>query len=323
MSTVNCEACNELREYAPDFVQNGVTDTVAASLKNNTGLNPSLTSLHKNCEDLNDANDCYIGRMVNELPAYDVCDWKQFMSKLLPNLYEILKALIASMCGLWTQMDRIWCWLHNMTDTPQSYSISAYQDDDPTKPAINGFRIADGVIMRSGGDMDTPIRVSCIGNVAYVVGSLSFNGNMPTDYTNGETLPWSYLQQGSAAIQNKAGQYWGADGVSSTEPLIWEIQFKKCQLGFKEFFGAARLHPYSDGDFQMNIYLFGKGQTVPPDYSRKMINGSYPDGSYRFNPVDDDMMLMQVRLQNTRVGLSNVTPRGNINVIACPANWKC
>ena len=176
MSTVNCESCADLREYAPDFIQNGVTDTVAASLKNNTGLNPTLSSLHKNCPDLNDANDCLIGRMANEIAAYDVCDWKEFMGKLLPNQYEMLKAIIAGDCGQWENISKIWCWLHNITDTPQEYSIGAYEDNDPTKPAINGFRIAQGVKMRSGGDMDFPITVSCIGNVAYTIGSLDTLG---------------------------------------------------------------------------------------------------------------------------------------------------
>lgn len=107
MSTINCDSCANLREYAPEFVQNGVTDTVAASLKNNTGFNPALTVTRDDCEDLNDANDCLIGRMQDEVEAYDVCDWKEFMSKLLPNQYELLKAIIANDCGQWAMLDRL------------------------------------------------------------------------------------------------------------------------------------------------------------------------------------------------------------------------
>lgn len=105
MSKINCDACSNLREYAPGFVQNGVTDVTAASLKNNTGLNPNLSVQHKNCEDLNDINDCLIGRMPQELEGYDVCDWKEYMGKFLPNLYESEKAQIASACGLWTRTE--------------------------------------------------------------------------------------------------------------------------------------------------------------------------------------------------------------------------
>lgn len=105
MSTINCDSCADLREYAPEFVQNGVTSRVSTSLKNNTGFNPSLSVLHKNCEDLNDANDCLIGRLPQELAGYDVCEWKEFMGKLLPNQYEMLKALIASDCGQWAKIE--------------------------------------------------------------------------------------------------------------------------------------------------------------------------------------------------------------------------
>ena len=104
MSKISCDACVELKENAPEFVMNGVTDDVAASLRNDTGFNPKLTVTHNNCQDLNDANDCLIGRMDNELEAYEVCDWKEYMHKLMPNMYEILKAMIAGDCGQWDQI---------------------------------------------------------------------------------------------------------------------------------------------------------------------------------------------------------------------------
>ena len=103
MSNIDCGACNDLREYAPHFVQNGITDTECNSLKNDTGLNPSLATLQTDCEDLNDVNDCLVGRMDGELEAYEVCDWKKFMHKFIPNLYETIKGIICSICGLWTK----------------------------------------------------------------------------------------------------------------------------------------------------------------------------------------------------------------------------
>lgn len=114
MSNISCDACNNLREYAPNFVQNGVTDDVCASLENNTGLNPGLTVLHDNCEDLHDVNDCLIGRMTDEVEAYDICDWKDFTKKFLGNLYETLKALICSMCGLWARVDTLCAAIANL-----------------------------------------------------------------------------------------------------------------------------------------------------------------------------------------------------------------
>lgn len=104
MAVVNCDACNDLRTDAPDFVANGVTSAVCESLHENTGFNPNLTVLHEDEEDLHLANDCLIGNMTGEIEAYDTCDWKEFMKKLLPNLYETLKAIICSIGGLWNKL---------------------------------------------------------------------------------------------------------------------------------------------------------------------------------------------------------------------------
>lgn len=104
MSQIDCAACSNLQTDAPAFVQNGVTNTICNSLKNDTGFNPNLTTLHNNCEDLNDANDCLIGRMDAELEAYDVCDWREYMHKYVGNEYELNKALICSDCGQWTNI---------------------------------------------------------------------------------------------------------------------------------------------------------------------------------------------------------------------------
>ncbi len=101
-NNIDCSACSDLREFAPDFVQNGVTTRVCNSLKNDTGFNPSLTTLHTDCEDLDTANDCLIGMMAKEVEAYDVCDWKEFARKFIPNLHQLTKAEICAICGLWT-----------------------------------------------------------------------------------------------------------------------------------------------------------------------------------------------------------------------------
>jgi len=107
MSVIACDACNNLREYAPNFVQNGTNEEVCTSLMNNTGLNPGLTVLHNNCDDLHDVNDCLIGRMTDELEAYDVCDWKDYEKKHNSNLYELLKAIICSDCGQWSKLSAL------------------------------------------------------------------------------------------------------------------------------------------------------------------------------------------------------------------------
>lgn len=98
----NCEACEELRQDAPSLICNGFDDEMCASLQNNTGLSPS--SGNDDCEDLNNLNDCLVGNMESEVDMYEVCDWKSFMKKFIPNLWTVLKAIICAICGLWNNI---------------------------------------------------------------------------------------------------------------------------------------------------------------------------------------------------------------------------
>ena len=103
MADYNCEACDALRQTDPNLVVNGLTDTECASLGNNTGLNPSAG--HDDCEDLNNLNDCLVKNMENEINSYNVCSWKTYMKSLVNNLWTVLKAIICTICGLWTKVD--------------------------------------------------------------------------------------------------------------------------------------------------------------------------------------------------------------------------
>lgn len=102
-----CTACGVLKEYAPNFVKNGITDKECKSLQKDTGLNPDLKELHKNCEDLNDMLDCLLNSLQDKLPAYSVCDWKAYMKELTNNLHTIQKSMICSECGQWAKLHEI------------------------------------------------------------------------------------------------------------------------------------------------------------------------------------------------------------------------
>lgn len=100
-----CDACNDLKDYAPGFMLNGVTEATCNSLIANTGLNPSLSVAHKNCEDLKDMADCLLGALVEKLPAYDECTLKDFIAQLAPNTYNAVYAIVCSQCGLWQRIE--------------------------------------------------------------------------------------------------------------------------------------------------------------------------------------------------------------------------
>lgn len=106
MANTNCSACDDLRQVDPNLLINGLGDTECASLQNNTGLVP--TSGNDDCEDLHNLNDCLVGNMATEVDAYDVCDWKTFMKKFIPNVWTTLKGIICAICGLWTNITNLW-----------------------------------------------------------------------------------------------------------------------------------------------------------------------------------------------------------------------
>lgn len=110
MAEVYCEACQTLRENVPELVTSGFTDEMVTSLKNDTGLKPSVGN--NDCTDLNNLNDCLIGNMPAELQKFDVCDWKEFMEQYASNDWTNNKAIISAICGIWEQIWAIWACLN-------------------------------------------------------------------------------------------------------------------------------------------------------------------------------------------------------------------
>lgn len=102
-----CESCEQLKEYAANFIINGITEKECDSLKKDTGLNPNLSVLHTNCEDLNDLNDCLLGALKHTLEKQSVCDWQAFTNQLMENLQLLTKALICSDCGQWLKIHEL------------------------------------------------------------------------------------------------------------------------------------------------------------------------------------------------------------------------
>lgn len=93
-----CNDCEELKETSSEFYINGVTDNVCDSLHDNTGFDAS--SGHNNCHDLHLANNCLIKTGVDEIDAFDVCDWKEYEEMMWTNQYNINEALICWLCGI-------------------------------------------------------------------------------------------------------------------------------------------------------------------------------------------------------------------------------
>lgn len=156
MANYNCSACEDIRETAPSVVVNGLGSSECTSLKNDTGLNPS--SGHNDCTDLNNLNDCLVGNMKQEVDAYEVCDWKEFMKKFIPNVWTTLKAMICAICGLWTnvhnlkeQNDAMCALIDALINPPlgrYGSLLNGYGDDHPSnKGGVIGTKSGHAVVI--------------------------------------------------------------------------------------------------------------------------------------------------------------------------------
>lgn len=314
---INCDACTELRENAAAFLVNGVTEDVCTSLQNNTGFNPDLEEPRTDCEDLDAANDCLVGMLDDELEAYDVCDWKKFMHKFIPNIWSVVKAIICSICGLWTRVEKLDCIVDHLS-TVQNIQLHAYEDDDPTKPALNGFRIVSGVEVRQPSPTDAPTKIIIGGNMAYFQGALNFNGNMPTSYTNGATVAWTDFWSHGTQITTQGGWTTSYGVCPGRGLLIYEYEVKACDFGFSYMY-HGHLFKAADGDFDFGVYTYRKGDLLYPDYGGTVSSGTY-------NPDEDDKILIQVRLETMNhwgTGSGTITPNGYAMVDLCPDSWEC
>lgn len=121
-----CASCAALRANAPNFILNGVTNTECSSLKNNTGLNPNLSVLHNNCEDLQDVNACINSSLLSQLKALDMCkpaDLKAWLTAAVNNFTVVGDAIICSDCGAWIEIGKIWDAIDEIASGGSSYRV--------------------------------------------------------------------------------------------------------------------------------------------------------------------------------------------------------
>lgn len=165
MSTINCEACDKLRQIAPELATVGLTDAMCTSLSNDTGLNNKISPLHNDKTDMDYLVDCAVGRMAQEIKTYDVCDWKEYMKKFVPNLHDVLKAINCVDAGQWTKInemdvDELWEFVMGLCERmdqaliPQgrAYGTFDYYDSEHTTSATPLGTIAE----KSGTRLVTP-----------------------------------------------------------------------------------------------------------------------------------------------------------------------
>lgn len=281
MKNVDSKACQTLAGKAANFMQNGTNTSVCNSLKNDTGFNSSNS--RTNCDDLDDAADCLIGMMESELSCYDICDWKDFMRAFVPNLHQMIKAMVCDACGQWLAIhdledvsERIDCLIAFMM-SGQNFSIGESVSGDAYAVAGKGVSF---LTVSSGQTHTTDLYLRYIGG-GFVLGGGSYkfyldDFNEPNSQTVGNFDNASTGDNRGYRTSNarKANAFWGTltsdeDSFPDGGELICEFRLKKSAFpqirnlynGVGQETGGGSYHvrtAYFDGDDDGTVYAYGQ-----------------------------------------------------------------
>lgn len=295
MSEKSCSACNDLREYAPEFVVNGVTDNVAANLEDNNGL--SAAAGHTDCEDLLDVNDCLIGNMIDELDGYEVCDWKDYMSAFLGNLYETIKAMVYSQCGQWCAINGLYNGA-NFVFT-ENTSGNAY--------AVAGKGVS-FLLPHAGQIYTSDLHFNYIaGGLVLGGGSCQFFTSNFTDagscmnFDDGSTTKTSQSRSGNSVWVRANAEDFGNDAIPFGGELIYELRLNLAaypEVG--SIFPGFGMETHA-GEYHVQSYVFNAGQYAFGQHGRCKGDGTkgsqyYDDGHL----VPAGWVYIQLRMSGAR-----------------------
>lgn len=257
MAKNNCAACEDLRDYAPDFVVNGVTGNVCNSLMNDTGLNASASGTHTNCDDLKDANDCLVGNMVDEVDAYGECDWKDYARNLVSNLYNLIYALICSMCGLWKRLKKAECQIEKLAEGGISFRLGEEPTDGSYLVAGKGVSF---LLPHSSTTHQNDIDINYIaGGFCIAQGTCKFFNSNFTDeksvanFDNGSTVRTSTSRLGNSV--------WGQTGrPAKGGELIYEMRIKRSEYPYLKNLYTGRGTESNTGRFEVHFHVVHAGK---------------------------------------------------------------
>jgi len=99
-----CEACQWLRENAADFVVNGVNEQICNHLAEDRGIDLNNTARQQNATDLQTLIDCLIGMHKDQLRGVDLCAIKDWLDRMMKNLWLLKTAWACNERGQWNNI---------------------------------------------------------------------------------------------------------------------------------------------------------------------------------------------------------------------------
>lgn len=94
----------KIRNGDEDFCFVEITNKICESLMNDEGINPSVKHSNSDCDDLSALNDLATGNLHNALMVLNMCDvdeYKCWLDSLLNWQWNVDKAIICAICGIW------------------------------------------------------------------------------------------------------------------------------------------------------------------------------------------------------------------------------
>lgn len=329
-NNINCSACSELRESAPELEVFGFSDEMCASLQNNTGLNPSDDN--DSCTDLNNMNDCLIGNMAEELPSYEVCDWKKFMKTFIGNLWTTLKGIISSICGLWTNLKRLDCIIEYITSEHEFDFGEKYASAD-TSHIVAGKGVSFLNVSASGTAGDIGIHFVA-GGLARTVGSCLFYSNNFTEQAS--CYNFDDNGDGTHKSSNRVGNpYWYGrntkPGDSEDKPgteLVYEIRIKNSEYPQIAEFVSGFATNSEGGGYHAEIEVFNAGryaygQHGNCDRTTGEASHSYHDAGHLVPPGWTYIQMRITWIELMNASGSQYTPKGFIGIRMNPNAIDC
>lgn len=297
----SCKACEDLRTNAPSVLVNGIDETACTSLKNNTGLNPSTGT--DDCADLEDLNDCLVGNMVDEIDAYDVCDWKEYMKKFVPNVYNVFKGIICAICGIWTNIKNLWD-MANRIDCIVEYVTkgASFSFGELTSTGKSYIVAGRGVSFANVGATGTSNDISITyvaGGISYLTGSCKFYKN---DFTDREATA-NFDEHGTSpttGTARKGNSKWDDTGyLGSGGELAYELRIKKSEYPQIKRFWNGLGDAGAGGSYEVMLLFRDEGKYAPGQTGYCDADNGDPvgAGADRGHQVPEGWMYIQVRIK--------------------------
>ena len=328
MAKPKCDACEELREKAPNLIVNGLGETECTSLKNNTGLNPS--SENNDCDDLNNLNDCLIGNMEAEIDAYDVCDWKEFMRKFIENAWTVFKGIICAVCGLWAQMSSILSRLSKVEcETSYLFEGATFRIGEAATGSsyiVAGKGVSFLIPAQSPTSADVGITYIA-GGLATLYGSYRFFTENFTD--SGSCTNFDNGTAERTSTSRKGNDVWGTspNALINGGELISEMRIKMSDFPQIKRFFAGFGQENAGGSYQVRIVPFTAGNYAYGQHGYCNDDGSpASSGMDGGHLVPSGYVYLQLRMTSLFDAIGNdkqLSPRTFLGIRMSDKNITC